>query len=129
MPSGCSVSEMRLSRWRAGRAVHDRRRFVLGNEQWLFVPWRRACDRGIGTPALDGNRCSCNDVRLVALRSGAWLHFPARLSTSASSHHDLSLAAFITNIAEFDFRYTQLPLMADIVAKVPAKQVKSQNAQ
>ena len=30
------------------------------------------------------------------------LHFPARLSTSASSHHDLSLAAFfITNIAEF----------------------------
>ena len=34
------------------------------------------------------------------------LHFPARLSTSASSHHDLSLVAFITNIVEFDFRYT-----------------------
>ena len=35
------------------------------------------------------------------------LHFPARLSTSVSLHHDLSLAAFITNIAESDFRYTQ----------------------
>ena len=34
-------------------------------------------------------------------------HFPARLSTSASSHHNLSLAAFITNIAESGFRYTQ----------------------
>ena len=34
------------------------------------------------------------------------LHFPARLSTSVSSDHDLSLAAFITNIAESDFRYT-----------------------
>jgi hypothetical protein len=36
------------------------------------------------------------------------LHFPARLSTSASSHHDLSLAASITNMAESDFRYAQL---------------------
>jgi hypothetical protein len=35
------------------------------------------------------------------------LHFPARLSTSASSHHAPSLAAFITDIAESDFRYTQ----------------------
>jgi hypothetical protein len=35
------------------------------------------------------------------------LHFPVRLSTSASSNHDLSLAAFITDIAESDFRYTQ----------------------
>jgi hypothetical protein len=34
-------------------------------------------------------------------------HFPARLSTSASSHHDLSLAGFIANTAESDFRYTQ----------------------
>src|SRR4029453_4555098 len=32
----------------------------------------------------------------------------ARLSASASSHHDLSLAVFITNIAESDFRYTQV---------------------
>jgi hypothetical protein len=31
----------------------------------------------------------------------------ARLSASASSHRDLSLAVFITNIAESDFRYTQ----------------------
>jgi hypothetical protein len=30
------------------------------------------------------------------------------LSTSASSHHDLFLAAFITSIAESDFRYTHL---------------------
>jgi len=34
------------------------------------------------------------------------LRFPARSSTSASSHHGLSLAAYITNIAESDFRYT-----------------------
>jgi hypothetical protein len=30
-----------------------------------------------------------------------------RLSASAQSHHGLSLAVFITNIAESDFRYTQ----------------------
>jgi hypothetical protein len=41
-------------------------------------------------------------------RSTRMPHFPARLSTSASSHHDLSLAGFITNIAESDFRYTQV---------------------
>jgi transposase InsO family protein len=40
-------------------------------------------------------------------RSTRMPHFLARLSTSASSHHDLSLAGFITNIAESDFRYTQ----------------------
>src|SRR6266516_7170086 len=32
----------------------------------------------------------------------------ARLSASASSHRDLSLADFITNTAESDFRYTQV---------------------
>src|SRR3982074_792732 len=32
----------------------------------------------------------------------------ARLSASESSHRDLSSAVFITNIAESDFRYTQL---------------------
>jgi transposase len=40
-----------------------------------------------------------------------WTRIPrfiGRLCTSASSHHDLSLAAFITNIAGSDFRYTQL---------------------
>jgi putative tryptophan/tyrosine transport system substrate-binding protein len=40
-----------------------------------------------------------------------WTRIPrfiGRLSTSASSHHDLSLAAFITNIAGSDFRYTQV---------------------
>ena len=31
-----------------------------------------------------------------------------RLSASALSHHGLSSAVFITNIAESDFRYTQL---------------------
>jgi hypothetical protein len=30
-------------------------------------------------------------------------HFIARLSGSVSSHHDLFLAAFITNIAESEF--------------------------
>jgi hypothetical protein len=34
-------------------------------------------------------------------------HSIGRLSASASSHPGLSLAAFITNIAESDFRYTQ----------------------
>jgi hypothetical protein len=34
-------------------------------------------------------------------------HSTGRLSASASSHHSLSSAAFITNIAESDFRYTQ----------------------
>src|SRR4029077_5046055 len=39
-----------------------------------------------------------------------WARIPrfiGRLSTSASSHHGPSLAAFITNIVESDFRYTQ----------------------
>src|SRR6266498_859201 len=36
----------------------------------------------------------------------------ARLSASAPSHRDLSLAVFITNIAESDFRYTHLPVNA-----------------
>jgi hypothetical protein len=31
-----------------------------------------------------------------------------RLSASALSHHDLSSAVFITNIAESDFRHTQV---------------------
>jgi hypothetical protein len=34
-------------------------------------------------------------------------HSTGRLSASASSHHSLSSAAFIINIAESDFRYTQ----------------------
>src|SRR5262245_13012575 len=39
-----------------------------------------------------------------------WTRMPhsiGRLSASASSHHSLSLAAFITNIAESDFRHAQ----------------------
>src|SRR5262249_8919480 len=35
------------------------------------------------------------------------LHSTGRLSASASSHHGLSSAAFITNIAESDFRHAQ----------------------
>jgi hypothetical protein len=34
-----------------------------------------------------------------------------RLSASASSHPSLSLEAFITNIAESDFRHTQVEIM------------------
>src|SRR5438876_9278588 len=34
-------------------------------------------------------------------------HSTGRLSASASSHHSLSSAAFITNIAESDFRHAQ----------------------
>src|SRR5262245_33844250 len=39
-----------------------------------------------------------------------WTRMPhsiGRLSASASSHHSLSSAAFITNIAESDFRHAQ----------------------
>ena len=39
-----------------------------------------------------------------------------RLSASALSHHSLSSAAFITNIAESDFRYTQVPPFANFRA-------------
>src|SRR6476619_1001274 len=35
-------------------------------------------------------------------------HSTGRLSASASSNHSLSSAAFITNIAESDFRHTQV---------------------
>jgi hypothetical protein len=35
-------------------------------------------------------------------------HSIGRLSASASSHHSLSSAAFITNIAESDFRHAQV---------------------
>src|SRR5260370_13772356 len=53
-------------------------------------------------------------------------HSTGRLSASASSHHSLSSAAFITNIAESDFRHAQHPggtitglsdLLTDLVAK------------
>src|SRR5258706_11583653 len=43
-------------------------------------------------------------------------HSTGRLSASASSHHSLSSAAFITNIAESDFRHAQVLL--DIVDKL-----------
>jgi hypothetical protein len=45
------------------------------------------------------------------------------LSASASSHHDLSLAGFITNIAESDFRYTQgSPIFtSDFFGETPSK--------
>src|SRR6266404_4421468 len=35
-------------------------------------------------------------------------HSTGQLSASASSHHSLSSAAFITNIAESDFRHAQV---------------------
>jgi len=41
-------------------------------------------------------------------------HSIGRLSVSASSHHSLSLAAFITNIAGSDFRYTQVWLIEEL---------------
>jgi hypothetical protein len=43
------------------------------------------------------------DTRSVGAAIIFSLHFPVGLSTSASSHHDLSLAAFITDIVESDF--------------------------
>src|SRR5438874_5610922 len=39
-------------------------------------------------------------------------HSTGRLSASVSSHHSLSSAAFITNIAESDFRHAQGGLFA-----------------
>src|SRR5262249_52843633 len=39
-------------------------------------------------------------------------HSTGRLSASASSHHSLSSVAFITNIAESDFRHAQVVLTA-----------------
>jgi transposase InsO family protein len=42
-------------------------------------------------------------TREFIAHSRKMLRFPARLSTSASSHHGLSLAAYITNIAESEF--------------------------
>jgi hypothetical protein len=44
---------------------------------------------------------------IVGVRWTRMPHSIGRLSASASSHPGLSLAAFITNIAESDFRYTQ----------------------
>src|SRR5437667_6305600 len=38
-------------------------------------------------------------------------HSTGRLSASVSSHHSLSSAAFITNIAESDFRHAQVPTL------------------
>jgi hypothetical protein len=52
------------------------------------------------------------------------LHSIGRLSASASSHPGLSLAAFITNIAESDFRYTHR--MKDQLSKASAAWVVSQ---
>ena len=49
-----------------------------------------------------------NESRIA--HSTKMLHIPVRLSASASSNHGLSLGAFITNIAESDFRYTQVSL-------------------
>src|SRR5262249_11202338 len=45
--------------------------------------------------------------RAFIVRWTRMLHSIGRLSASASSHHSLSLAVFITNIAESDFRHTQ----------------------
>jgi hypothetical protein len=53
-----------------------------------------------------------------------WTRMPHsidRLSVSAPSHHSLSLADFITNIAESDLRYTQLPYSAPIAGQTLRK--------
>src|SRR5262245_62720582 len=47
-----------------------------------------------------------------------WTRMPhsiGRLSISASSHHSLSLAAFIINTAESDFRYTQPGILSEFL--------------
>jgi hypothetical protein len=45
-------------------------------------------------------------------------HSTGRLSASASSHPSLSSAAFITNIAESDFRHAQDELSVSAVARL-----------
>jgi transposase InsO family protein len=48
---------------------------------------------------------------------GRWTRMPrsiGRLSASVPSHHSLSLAVFIINIVESDFRYTQVPVFSHI---------------
>src|SRR5262245_34773429 len=45
-------------------------------------------------------------------------HFIERLSASASSHASLSLAAFVTNIAESDFRHAHHPPTPEIPCPV-----------
>src|SRR5437879_430109 len=42
-------------------------------------------------------------------------HSTGRLSASVSSHHSLSSAAFITNIAESDFRHAQAKRISERV--------------
>src|SRR5262249_53397651 len=51
-------------------------------------------------------------------------HSTGRLSASASSHHSLSSAAFITNIAESDFRHAQVgrPTMRFVPVKTADQQ-------
>src|SRR2546425_4309137 len=60
-----------------------------------------------------------------------WTRIPrfiGRLSTSASSHHDLSLAAFITNIAGSDFRYTQGLVRADLPVSLSSSASRGSSA-
>src|SRR5262245_38305028 len=46
-------------------------------------------------------------------------HSNGRLSASTSSHHSLSSAAFITNIAESDFRHAQVAARATPTLRQP----------
>src|SRR6184192_3592748 len=52
-------------------------------------------------------------------------HSTGRLSASVSSHHSLSSAAFITNIAESDFRHAQVypEAKAEAVRAILAKHI------
>src|SRR5262249_7578192 len=72
------------------------------------VPFHRAIERfGVITsqPVLGGlHHQYC---RILFSRRTRMPHSIGRLSASAASHHGLSSAAFITNIAESDFRHPQ----------------------
>src|SRR5262245_29978241 len=72
------------------------------------VPWvgsylgRRTCAGSwAGMPRIIMNRAFIAHWRRMP-------HSTGRLSASASSHHSLSSAAFITSIAESDFRHAQV---------------------
>jgi hypothetical protein len=88
------------------------------------VSWQGCCTRRRRNAACTGRPSAMAECGLLQVcstmpptmmsrefiaHSTKMLHFPARLKPLGVDH-DLSLAVFITNIAESDFRYTQVHL-------------------
>src|SRR5262249_14888787 len=90
--AGCTIDTLESSFQKRER--DDGRQHVIPHASM-------SCPSPIGTPRIIINR------GFIA-RWTRMPHSTGRLSASASSHHSLFSAAFITNIAESDFRYTQV---------------------